>query len=136
MVGKFEELNSTLHYKKGKNDTIYYAYDIFSSYSYHKKFSTKSCRALIYSGDHDLTFPYVGVEQWISSLNLEVEAPWEPFYVDNQVGGYLTKYTLNNYSLTYATVKGAGHVVDYYKPKESFALAQMWFSSQAFSSDT
>ncbi|KAL8246175.1 hypothetical protein R6Q59_007391 [Mikania micrantha] len=136
MVGKFEELNSTLHYKKGKNDTIYYANDIFSSYSYHKKLSTKSCRALIYSGDHDLTFPYVGVEQWISSLNLEVEAPWEPFYVDNQVGGYLTKYTLNNYSLTYATVKGARHVVDSYKPKESFALAQMWFSSQAFSSDT
>ncbi|KAD7477789.1 hypothetical protein E3N88_00925 [Mikania micrantha] len=115
MVGKFEELNSTLHYKKGKNDTIYYANDIFSSYSYHKKLSTKSCRALIYSGDHDLTFPYVGVEQWISSLNLEVEAPWEPFYVDNQ---------------------GARHVVDSYKPKESFALAQMWFSSQAFSSDT
>ncbi|KAD7477796.1 hypothetical protein E3N88_00932 [Mikania micrantha] len=122
MVGKCEEQNSTLHYKKGKNDTIYYAYDIFSSYSYHKKLSTKSCRALIFSGDNDLTFPYVDVEQWISFLNLEVEVPWEPFYVDNQVGGYLTKYALNNYSLTYATVKGAGHVVDYYKPKESFVL--------------
>ncbi|KAL8246221.1 hypothetical protein R6Q59_007437 [Mikania micrantha] len=105
MVGKFEEINSTLHYNQGKNDTICYAYDIFSSYSYHKKLSTKSCRALIFSGDHDLTFPYVGVEQWIASLNLEVEAPWKPFYVDNQVGGYLTKYVLNNYSLTYATVK-------------------------------
>ncbi|KAL8246177.1 hypothetical protein R6Q59_007393 [Mikania micrantha] len=149
MVGKFEEINSTLHYEKGKNDTIYYAYDIFSSYSYHKKLSTKSCRALMYSGDHDLTFPYVGVEQWITSLNLEVEAPWEPFYVDNQVGGYLTKYALNNYSLTYAMYmvhkecsnatgffQGAGHVVDYYKPKESFVLVQMWFSSQAYSSDT
>ncbi|KAD7477705.1 hypothetical protein E3N88_00841 [Mikania micrantha] len=87
MVGKFEEINSTLHYNQGKNDTICYAYDIFSSYSYHKKLSTKSCRALIFSGDHDLTFPYVGVEQWIASLNLEVEAPWKPFYVDNQVGG-------------------------------------------------
>ncbi|KAD7477727.1 hypothetical protein E3N88_00863 [Mikania micrantha] len=39
------------------------------------------------NGDHDLTFPYVGVEQWITSLNLEVEAPWKPFYVDSQVGG-------------------------------------------------
>ncbi|KAL8246185.1 hypothetical protein R6Q59_007401 [Mikania micrantha] len=105
MVGKFEEINYTLHYNQGKNDTICYAYDIFSSYSYHKKLSTKSCRALIFSGDHDLTFPYVGVEQWIASLNLEVEAPWKPLYVDNQVGGYLTKYALNNYSLTYATVK-------------------------------
>ncbi|KAD7477688.1 hypothetical protein E3N88_00824 [Mikania micrantha] len=120
MVGKFEEINYTLLYNQGKNDTICYAYDIFSSYSYHKKLSTKSCRALIFSGDHDFTFPYVGVEQWIASLNLEVEAPWKPFYVDNQVGGYLTKYALNNYSLTYATVKGAGHVVEIYKPKESF----------------
>ncbi|KAD7477706.1 hypothetical protein E3N88_00842 [Mikania micrantha] len=136
MVGKFEEINSTLHYNQGKNDTICYAYDIFSSYSYHKKLSTKSCRALIFSGDHDLTFPYVGVEQWIASLNLEVEAPWKPFYVDNQVGGYLTKYVLNNYSLTYATVKGAGHVVEIYKPKEAFVLVQRWFSSQALSSDS
>ncbi|KAD7477689.1 hypothetical protein E3N88_00825 [Mikania micrantha] len=122
MVGKFEENNYTLHYYQGMNDTIYYAYDIFSSYSYHKKLSAKICRALIFSGDHDLTFPYVGVEQCISSLNLEVEAPWDPFYVDNQVGGYLTKYVLNNYSLSYATIKGSGHVVDIYKPKEAFVL--------------
>ncbi|KAD7477787.1 hypothetical protein E3N88_00923 [Mikania micrantha] len=87
MVEKFVSINSTLHYRQGKNDTFYYAYDIFSSFSYHKKLSTKSCRALIFNGDHDLTFPYVGVEQWISSLNLEVEAPWKPFYLDSQVGG-------------------------------------------------
>ncbi|KAL8246179.1 hypothetical protein R6Q59_007395 [Mikania micrantha] len=159
MVGKFEENNYTLHYNQGKNDTIYYAYDIFSSFPYHKKLSAKSCRALIFSGDHDLTFPYVGVEQWISSLNLEVEAPWEPFYVDNQVGGYLTKYVLNNYSLSYATIKfqkhsrmkymvhkecsnaiellqGSGHVVDIYKPKEAFVLVQSWFSLQALSRDS
>ncbi|KAD7477785.1 hypothetical protein E3N88_00921 [Mikania micrantha] len=136
MVGKFDENNYTIHYSEGKNDTICYAYDIFSSFSYHKKLSAKSCRALIFSGDHDLTFPYVGVEQWISSLNLEVEAPWEPFYVDNQVGGYLTRYELNNYSLSYATIKGSGHVVDIYKPKEAFVLVQRWFSTQAFSSDS
>ncbi|KAL8246237.1 hypothetical protein R6Q59_007453 [Mikania micrantha] len=136
MVEKFVTINSTLHYSQGKNDTIYYAYDIFSSFSYHKKLSTKSCRALIFNGDHDLTFPYVGVEQWITSLNLEVEAPWKPFYVDSQVGGYVTKYAQNNYSLTYATVKGAGHSVTYYKPKESFELVQMWLSSQTYSSDS
>ncbi|KAL8246178.1 hypothetical protein R6Q59_007394 [Mikania micrantha] len=136
MVEKFVSINSTLHYRQGKNDTFYYAYDIFSSFSYHKKLSTKSCRALIFNGDHDLTFPYVGVEQWISSLNLEVEAPWKPFYLDSQVGGYVTKYAQNNYSLTYATVKGAGHSVTYYKPKEAFELVQMWLSSQTYSSDS
>ncbi|KAL8246172.1 hypothetical protein R6Q59_007388 [Mikania micrantha] len=136
MVEKFVSINSTLHYRQGKNDTFYYVYDIFSSFSYHKKLSTKSCQALIFNGDHDLTFPYVGVEQWIASLNLEVEAPWKPFYVDSQVGGYVTKYAQNNYSLTYATVKGAGHSVTDYKRKESFELVQMWISSQTYSSDS
>ncbi|KAL8246241.1 hypothetical protein R6Q59_007457 [Mikania micrantha] len=103
-VGKFEAVNSTLHYLQGKNDTVDYAYDIFSSFSYHKKLSSKSCRALIFNGDHDFTFLYVGVEQWITSLNLDVEEPWKPFYVDNQVGGYVTKYAQNNYSLTYEIV--------------------------------
>ncbi|KAL8201818.1 hypothetical protein R6Q57_010965 [Mikania cordata] len=84
-VGKFEAVNSTLHYLQGKNDTVDYAYDVFSSFSYHKKLSSKSCLALIFNGDHDFTFPYVGVEQWITSLNLDVEEPWNPFYVDNQV---------------------------------------------------
>lgn len=39
------------------------------------------------SGDHDMTFPYVGVEQWIASLNLGVENPWKPFFSEGQVGG-------------------------------------------------
>ncbi|XP_076897859.1 serine carboxypeptidase-like 13 [Bidens hawaiensis] len=134
-VGKVEMINYTMHYLQGKNDTSYYSYDIFSSFSYHKELLSKSCRALIISGDHDLTFPYIGVEKWISFLNLEVEAPWKPFYVDDEVGGYVTKYAQNNYSLAFATVKGAGHSVAYYKPKESFAFAQMWFSSYTYSSD-
>ncbi|KAI7742984.1 hypothetical protein M8C21_022140 [Ambrosia artemisiifolia] len=87
MVGKWKLLNTTLHYHQGKNDTFYYSYDIFSSFSHHKKLSSKNCRALIVSGDHDLTFPYVGVEQWITALNLQVEVPWKPFYIDGQVGG-------------------------------------------------
>ncbi|KAL8246181.1 hypothetical protein R6Q59_007397 [Mikania micrantha] len=138
MVGKFEENNYTLHYYQGMNDTIYYAYDMFSSYSYHKKLLAKSCRALIFSGDHDLTFPYVGVEQWISSLNLDVEAPWEPFYVDNQVGcfkniNYMVHKECSN---AIGLLQGSGHVVDIYKPKEAFVLVQSWFSSQALSSDS
>ncbi|KAK1413528.1 hypothetical protein QVD17_35303 [Tagetes erecta] len=135
-VGYVQTINYTLHYVQGKSDQDYYSYDIFSSYSDHKKLSTKNCRALIFSGDHDMVFPYVGVEQWITSLNLQVESPWKPFYVDDQVGGYVTRYTQNNYSLTYATVKGAGHSVSYYKPQETSVLLQGLFSSQAYSSDS
>ncbi|XP_076944241.1 serine carboxypeptidase-like 13 [Bidens hawaiensis] len=134
-VGKWEALNSTLHYNQGKNDTSCYSYDIFSSFSYHKKLLSKKCSALIVSGDHDFTFPYVGVEQWITSLSIKVDVPWKPFYIDRQVGGYVTRYAQNDYSLTFATVKGAGHLVPLDKPKQAMVLTQVWFSSQTYSSD-
>ncbi|KAL4561052.1 hypothetical protein LXL04_033214 [Taraxacum kok-saghyz] len=135
-IGRFELLNNTLHYHQGKNDTSCYSYDIFSSFVYHKKLSNKKCQSLIMSGDHDMTFPYVGVEQWITSLNVGIKNPWKPFYVDGQVGGYETKYAQNDYTLTYATVKGAGHLVPSYKPKETIALVEKWFSSQIRSYDS
>ncbi|KAK1413480.1 hypothetical protein QVD17_35254 [Tagetes erecta] len=134
MIGKWESLNNTWHYELGMNDTIYYSYDIFSSFPDHKKLLSKNCRALIFNGDHDLAFPYVGVERWIASLDLDVEVPWKPFYVNDQVGGYETKYSLNNYSLAYATVKGSGHVVPQNKPTQTVALVRKWLSSQTYSS--
>ncbi|XP_021983267.1 serine carboxypeptidase-like 13 isoform X4 [Helianthus annuus] len=135
-IGKWELINNTLHYHQGKNDTLCYSYDIFTSFSHHKELSSKKCRALIMSGDHDLTFPYVGVEQWITSLNVQVEVPWKPFYIDGQVGGYITKYAQNDYSLTFATVKGAGHTIPHDKPRQTMVLTQEWFSSQTYSSDS
>ncbi|KAK9051364.1 hypothetical protein SSX86_027991 [Deinandra increscens subsp. villosa] len=132
-IGKWEFYNTTIHYTEGKNDTFCYAYDIYSSFSYHKKLVSKNCRALIFSGDHDMTFPYVGIEQWIVALGLAVKSPWVPFYVDNQVGGYEMTYAQNGFSLTFATVKGAGHSVAQYKPKESMVLTQRWLAPESYS---
>ncbi|KAK1413486.1 hypothetical protein QVD17_35260 [Tagetes erecta] len=134
MIGKWQAVNNTWHYEQGTNDTIYYSYNIFSSFPDHKKLLSKNCQALIFNGDHDFAFPYVGVERWIASLDLDVEVPWKPFYVDDQVGGYETKYTLNNYSLAYAIIKGAGHVVPQNKPTQTVALVRTWLSSQTYSS--
>nr|XP_043610865.1 serine carboxypeptidase-like 13 [Erigeron canadensis] len=134
-IEKWESINNTIHYNQGKNDTFCYSYDIFSSFFQHKKLSDKNCHALIISGDHDMTFPYVGVEQWINSLDLAVEVPWKPFYVDGQVGGYEIKYARNEYSLAFATIRGAGHLVPSSKPKETLVLTQKWFSSKPYSSD-
>ncbi|PWA35969.1 serine carboxypeptidase-like 16 [Artemisia annua] len=134
MIGKWELFNNTLHYQEGKNDTSCYSYDIFSSFTYHMKLVSKDCRALIFSGDHDMTFPYVGVEKWISALNLGLDSPWKPFYVDAQVGGYEMAYAHNDFYLTYATVKGAGHSVTHYKPKEAMALLKKWLATEAYRS--
>ncbi|KAF5761646.1 putative sinapoylglucose--sinapoylglucose O-sinapoyltransferase [Helianthus annuus] len=133
-IGKWEIFNTTIHYDDGKNDTFCYAYDIFSSLDYHKELTSKNCRALIFSGDHDMTFPYVGLEQWIASLSIRVEEPWEPYFVDDQVGGYQMTYAQNDFSLTFATVKGAGHSAPSDKPKESMYLIKRWLASRTDSS--
>ncbi|KAL8268617.1 hypothetical protein R6Q59_002415, partial [Mikania micrantha] len=127
--GNWELINTTMHYAEGKNDTFCYSYDIFSSFAYHKKLTTKNCRALIFSGDHDMTFPYVGIERWIASLGVRVEIPWNPYYVDDQVGGYEMTYGENDFSLTFATVKGAGHLVPVDKPKETMDVIKRWLAS-------
>ncbi|KAJ9563484.1 hypothetical protein OSB04_008644 [Centaurea solstitialis] len=133
-IGTWEFYNTTMHYREGKNDTSCYAYDMFSSFAYHKKLVSKNCRALIFSGDQDMTFPYVGIEDWISALNLGVDSPWKPFYVDGQVGGYEMTYAQNDFSLTFATVKGAGHSVAQYKPREAMVLTDRWLASKPHSS--
>ncbi|PWA77414.1 serine carboxypeptidase-like 16 [Artemisia annua] len=148
-IEKWEPINMTIHYIQGKKDTACYSYDIFSSFAYHKKLVRKKCRALVFSGDHDLTFPYVGVEKWIASLDMKVEIPWKPFYVDAQVGGYEESYAQDDYSLTYTTVKvfitlnniwmfvqGAGHGVPFNKPRESMDMAERWLAWQSHSSNS
>ncbi|KAI3754305.1 hypothetical protein L1987_54087 [Smallanthus sonchifolius] len=87
-------------------------------------------------GDHDFTFPYVGQEQWIKSLNLPIESPWNPWFLNNQVAGYETKYVKNGYSLTHTIVKGAGHSIPLFKPKEAWAILDAWLTSHSYVSDS
>ncbi|XP_022851016.1 serine carboxypeptidase-like 18 [Olea europaea var. sylvestris] len=75
--------------------------------------------------------PYVGTLKWIRMLNLTVEDNWRPWNVDGQVAGYTEKYKNNDFNLTFATVKGAGHTCAEYKPKECLAMLQRWISRRS-----
>ncbi|KVF14636.1 Peptidase S10, serine carboxypeptidase [Cynara cardunculus var. scolymus] len=83
IIEKWEYTNTSIRYNLDKEDTIYYSYDVFSSITDHQQLLTKSCQVLIICGDHDMTFPCVGQQKWISSLNLSIESPWEPWFVRN-----------------------------------------------------
>ncbi|KAJ0630018.1 putative peptidase S10, serine carboxypeptidase, alpha/Beta hydrolase [Helianthus annuus] len=135
-IGVWEKTNETIHYTFGKNDTICYSYDVLSVVDVHKQLVTRNCQALIISGDHDLTFPYVGVEKWIKSLNVPIKSPWNPWFVDNQVVGYQMTYATTGYSLVYATIKGGGHSVALNKPKEAAVLLDGWIASHTDISDS
>ncbi|KAJ4790328.1 Serine carboxypeptidase-like 6 [Rhynchospora pubera] len=111
-------------WKRCRRD-IPYTFDILSTVPYHFNVTKKGYRALIYSGDHDLTVTYVGTKAWIRSLNFSIDDDWRPWYVGGQVAGFTMRYSNN---LTFATVKGAGHIVPEYKPNECFGMIVRWLS--------
>uniref|UniRef100_A0A0D3H0N0 Serine carboxypeptidase-like 19 n=1 Tax=Oryza barthii TaxID=65489 RepID=A0A0D3H0N0_9ORYZ len=68
-----------------------YTRDIKSSIRYHLDLTTRGYRSLIYSGDHDMSIPFIGTQAWIRSLNFSVVDEWRPWFVDGQVGGVHAK---------------------------------------------
>lgn len=79
---------------------------------------------MIYSGDVDGIVPTTGTRAWVEGLGLPVKAPWRPWLspgkgkLPPQVGGYVTEYD----GLTFATVRGAGHMVPYVQPQRGLQL--------------
>ncbi|XP_022547835.1 serine carboxypeptidase-like 15 isoform X1 [Brassica napus] len=77
-------------------------HDIISSIPYHLNNSIKGYRSLIFSGDHDMTIPYVATQAWIRSLNYSVTEKWRPWMILDKVAGYTKTYANK---MTFATVK-------------------------------
>ncbi|XP_024977117.1 serine carboxypeptidase-like 11, partial [Cynara cardunculus var. scolymus] len=86
---------------------------------YHQNLSKKGFRALVYSGDHDMVIPYQSTHAWIKDLNYTVTDRWRSWKLRGQIAGYTESYSN---MMTYATVKGGGHVAPESKPEESFAM--------------
>ncbi|CAE6075925.1 unnamed protein product [Arabidopsis arenosa] len=73
----------------------------------------KGVRVMIYSGDVDLAVPFTSTVAVLKEMNLTVVKEWRPWFTGGQLGGFTEDYKGN---LTYATVKGAGHMVPTDKP--------------------
>nr|GMD07748.1 serine carboxypeptidase-like 18 isoform X2 [Ipomoea batatas] len=125
-IREWVRCNESLVYEFDGERTEAYIYDVQSTVDYHKSFTNKSCRVLIYSGDHDMVVPHLSTEEWIESLEVGVEDEWRPWFVDDQVAGWIHHelFAQNEYELTYATVKGAGHTAPEYKPQQCLSMFQ------------
>jgi len=91
---------------------------------------TQYYRVLVYSGDSDGAVPYVGTMEWINAFesgNTPTKdwVAWSVLSAGSagydptaQVAGYSTVYS----NLNFVTIKGAGHMVPQYKPREGYAM--------------
>ncbi|WOL16783.1 serine carboxypeptidase-like 18 [Canna indica] len=107
------------------NYGINYTNDVPSSLKYHFSVTSSGYRALAYSGDHDMSVPFVGTQAWIRSLNFSIVDDWRSWIVDGQIAGFTRSYSNN---LTFVTIKGGGHTAPEYKPKECLAMVDRWLS--------
>ena len=88
-------------------------------------------RVLIYNGDTDMAVPFNGNQAWIKNLKLERIQPWRQwraFNDMNNVAGYYVKYK----GLTFCTVKGTGHMVPQWKPKEAYYMFSKFLNDEDF----
>lgn len=84
---------------------------------------------LVYNGDQDECIPYLQDQQWTEGMNFPVKEGWRPWFVDNQVAGYVTEYAPpSGVRFTFATVKQAGHEVPMYQPLRGLAMVQRFLA--------
>lgn len=90
----------------------------------------KGLRIWIYSGDQDSVVPLTGtrtqMDSLASKLGLSTSIPYSAWYAHGQVGGWTTTFG----NLTYATVRGAAHMVPYTQPQRALVLFQAFLNGK------
>ncbi|KAF9624559.1 hypothetical protein IFM89_011733 [Coptis chinensis] len=92
----------------------------------YKEMIAAGLRIWVFSGDVDSVVPVTATRYSLAQLNLPTKIPWYPWYVKKQVGGWTEVYT----GLTFATVRGAGHEVPLFKPREALQLFNSFLSGK------
>ncbi|BFI31886.1 serine carboxypeptidase-like clade II [Marchantia polymorpha subsp. ruderalis] len=78
---------------------------------------TSDIRVWVYSGDQDSIIPFTAtrrtVEKFSQATGLRISSHYQPWFADNQIGGWTVSYGSN---LLFATVRGASHMVPRSQP--------------------
>eukprot|EP01089_Gocevia_fonbrunei_P012940 TRINITY_DN3189_c0_g1_i4.p1 TRINITY_DN3189_c0_g1~~TRINITY_DN3189_c0_g1_i4.p1 ORF type:complete len:469 (-),score=81.07 TRINITY_DN3189_c0_g1_i4:34-1440(-) len=114
------------------SDVVNYNYeDIASSVIpiYWDLLNNTKLNILVYSGDVDGIVPTAGSVIWTQGLGRTVKEAWRPWMDERgQVGGFVEVYD----RFTFATVRGAGHMVPYYHPQRGWVLFSSYLEHQRF----
>ena len=110
-----------------------YTKTVVSHTPLYQQYLAPEMRITIFSGDADACVPYLGTMRWVADVAHNSDSAawpvvgdaWVSWTVDDNVAGYFTAYDVNslgNHNFTFATVKGAGHMVPEVKPKSALSL--------------
>ncbi|KAH6767119.1 serine carboxypeptidase-like 40 [Perilla frutescens var. hirtella] len=83
-----------------------------------KELMADGIRVWIYSGDTDSVVPITATRNSMPKLEAAVKTPWYPWYLQQEVGGYVVEYE----NVTFVSVRGAGHFVPSYQPQRALTL--------------
>ncbi|KAF7633674.1 Carboxypeptidase [Meloidogyne graminicola] len=81
-----------------------------------KKVLNSNISTLLYYGDTDSVCNFFIGQKFASQLGYQLKNPSHPWFLNGQVGGFVTEYFGN---LTYLTVKGIGHLVPKWAPSQA-----------------
>ncbi|KAK6160532.1 hypothetical protein DH2020_003913 [Rehmannia glutinosa] len=89
-------------------------------------------RIWVFSGDTDGRVPVTATRYSLRKLGLNIKRDWTPWYTYNkQVGGWSVEYE----GLTFVTVRGAGHQVPTFKPKQALQLLKHFLKHRTLPSN-
>ncbi|KAJ3671607.1 hypothetical protein LUZ60_007686 [Juncus effusus] len=91
----------------------------------------------VFSGDQDSVVPLLGsrtlVRELAHDMKLRVTVPYRAWFHKDQVGGWYTEY---GNLLTFATVRGAAHMVPYAQPDRSLGLFRSFVNGRRLPNTT
>ncbi|KAH0462893.1 hypothetical protein IEQ34_007475 [Dendrobium chrysotoxum] len=91
-----------------------------------KKLINGGIRVWVYSGDTDGRIPVTSTRLTLHKLGLNTTQEWTPWYNRQQVGGWTIIYD----GLTFVTVRGAGHQVPTFAPRQAQQLVSHFLANQ------
>ncbi|KAF3322310.1 serine carboxypeptidase-like 34 [Carex littledalei] len=83
-------------------------------------------RVWVFSGDTDGRVPVTSTRYTLHKLGLKTVQEWKPWYAGQQVGGWTVMYD----GLTFVTIRGAGHEVPEFKPRQALELAKFFLANE------
>ncbi|KAF3455940.1 hypothetical protein FNV43_RR00583 [Rhamnella rubrinervis] len=85
-----------------------------------RKLIAGGLRIWVYSGDTDGRLPVTATRYTLRKLGLNILQDWKPWYNYKQVGGWTVVYN----GLVFVTIRGAGHEVPVFAPKQALLLIE------------